>query len=60
MTGRPKRPAPRVVDIVAPTYQPSKEELEEDMRVDASFEEAVSALAQPVEINYVPRPRDRR
>ena len=60
MTGRPKRPAPRVVDIVAPTYQPSKEERDEDMRVDASFEEAVSALAQPVEINYVPRPRDRR
>ena len=55
----PKRP-PRMVDIVAPTYQPSKEELEEDVRVDASFEEAVDALAQPVKINYIPRPKARR
>ena len=27
---------PRIVDVVAPTYQPSKAELEEDMRVRAS------------------------
>ena len=54
-----KRPRP-VVDIVSPTYQPSKAELEEDVRVRATFEEAVAALARPVEINYVPRPRPRR
>ena len=24
---------PRIVDVVAPTYQPSKAELEEDMRI---------------------------
>ena len=29
---------PRIVDVVAPTYQPSKAELEEDMRVRATFE----------------------
>lgn len=52
----PKRPPPRQVDIVKPTYQPSKAELNEDVRVNATFEEAVDALTRPVEINYVPRP----
>ena len=59
MTDRPKTPPPRIVDVVAPTYQPSKAELEEDMRVRATFEEAVSALAQPVTVNYIPRPKRR-
>ena len=40
----PKRPPPRQVDIVKPTYQPSKAELNEDVRVNATFEEAVDAL----------------
>ena len=53
----PKRPTPRIVDIVAPTYQPSKSELEADMRVDAAFEAAVEALTRPVEIRYIPRPK---
>ena len=44
------------MDIVKPTYQPSKAELNEDVRVNATFEEAVDALTRPVEINYVPRP----
>ena len=34
---------PRIVDVVAPTYQPSKTELEEDMRVRATFEEVSGA-----------------
>ena len=55
----PKRPPPRQVDIVKPTYQPSKAELNEDVRVNATFEEAVDALTRPVEINYVPRPSRR-
>ena len=57
----PKRSPRRQLDIVKPTYQPSKAELSEDVRVDAMFEEAVDALTRPVEINYVPRParRDR-
>ena len=28
----------------------------EDVRVNATFEEAIDALTRPVEINYVPRP----
>ncbi|MXZ28281.1 MAG: hypothetical protein F4222_13410 [Gammaproteobacteria bacterium] len=39
---------PRIVNIAASDYQPSKAELEEDMRVSMSFEKAVEILAQPV------------
>ena len=59
MTSQPKRQPPPQVDIVKPTYQPSKAELEEDVRVNATFEEAVSALTRPVQVNYIPRPRKR-
>lgn len=56
--GKPKnRPDPPEVEIVRPAYQPSKAELEEDMRVDATFEEAIQALARPVRVRYVPRPK---
>ena len=47
----------RVVEVVRSSYQPSKEELEADARVEATFEEAVAALCQPVEIRHVTRPR---
>ena len=47
------------LEIVRPTYQPSKAELEEDLRVEATFEEAVKALARPVRIRYVSRPPKR-
>ena len=57
---KPPTAAPQVVDVVAPTCQPSKEELEEDIRVRATFEQAVAALARRVVINYVPRPMRRR
>ena len=45
----------REVEIVSPSCQPSKDELEEDLRVNASFEEAVDALTQPVSIRYIHR-----
>ena len=47
---------PRTVTLVRSDYRPSKAELEEDMRVDATFEEAVESLIQPVNIRCVPRP----
>ena len=47
----------RAVEIVSPSYQPSKAELEEDMRVNATFEEAVDALTMPVNIRYIHRPK---
>ena len=52
----PTKTKPRTVEIVQSSYQPSKAELEEDMRVEATFEEAVDALTQPVKIDYVDRP----
>ena len=50
---------PPVLELAHPSYQPSKAELDEDLRVDATFEEAVQALAQPVKIRYVKRPRQK-
>ncbi|MCY4591059.1 MAG: hypothetical protein OXE86_11005 [Alphaproteobacteria bacterium] len=43
-----------------PSYQPSKAELKEDVRLDATFEEAVDALAQPVSIRHIARPEPGR
>ncbi len=37
-------PKPRIVEIVRSCYQPSKEELEQDVRVDSPFEEVEEAL----------------
>ena len=50
------RPEPVEVEIARSTYQPSKAELEEDMRVNASFEEAIDALVMPARIKRVPAP----
>ena len=47
---------PRDVEVAHPSYQPSKAELEADMRVNASFEEAVDALTRPVRMRYVEKP----
>ena len=54
---KPAPPAPREVELLHPSYQPSTAELDEDLRVDATFEEAVQALAQPVRVSYVKYPR---
>ena len=56
---RSEQPSPREVEIVRPDYQPSKAELEANTRVDATFEEAVQALLQPVRIRYIKRPKRR-
>ncbi|MDE0201344.1 MAG: hypothetical protein OXK73_02790 [Rhodospirillaceae bacterium] len=55
MTTKPKA---REVEIVSPDYQPSAAELEEDVRVEATFDEAVDALTRPVSIRYVDSPKD--
>ena len=47
------------VEIVNPDYQPSKAELEEDARLDATFEEAVKALTRPVRIKHIDSPKSR-
>ena len=57
---KPAPPAPREVELLHPSYQPSKAELEEDLRVDATFEEAVRALARPAKVSYVKYRKRRR
>ena len=48
----------RVVEIVRSDYQPSKEELEEDMSIESTFEELAKVAVQPVTIRYIPRPKN--
>ncbi len=60
MTAEKRRPEPREVEIVKPDYQPSAAELAEDVRVEATFDEAVDALTKPVSIRYVTRPGEGR
>ena len=43
------------VEIVNSDYQPRVAELEEDMRLVATFEEAVQALTKPVRVKYIDR-----
>ena len=53
MTDKPKL---RDVEIVRPDYQPSKADLEADLRVEATFDEAVEALTKSVTVRRVIRP----
>ena len=50
-----------VVELKHSSYQPSKAELEEDMRIDASPEELARALGRQVEVRHSkPAPSKRR
>lgn len=51
------RPKPREIELVHPSYQPSKAELEEDVRIDATPEEVLDAMLEPVKIRCIPRPK---
>ena len=44
-----------VVEVVKPSYQPSKADLEADLRVPATFKDAIKALVRPVKIRYIRR-----
>lgn len=52
-----EKPEPREVEIVHPDCQPTVAELNQDMRVDATFDEAVDALTNSVKIRYIDRPK---
>ena len=56
---RLRKPEPVEVEMVPSTYQPTKAELEEDLRVNVSFEDALDALVMPVKIKRVSRPPQR-
>ena len=55
-----KQPQPRTVDVVDPSYQPSRSELREDLRINATFEELAKAVVQPVKVRYVKPPKRKR
>ena len=57
MTDTPKRTPPRVVEIVDPSYQPSKADMEEEFDVPPmTLEEAARRVLEPVEVRTIPRP----
>ncbi len=43
----------RTVEIVHQSYQPSKAELEADVRLKGTFKQAIQALLRPVRIRRV-------
>ena len=47
-----KKPAKPVVKLRHSSYQPSKSELNEDMRVDASPEDIARAVGRQVEVRH--------
>ena len=56
----PAKPTPPEVQIVNQSYQPSKAELDADLRIKGTFKEAIQAVLRPVRIRRVrPRPRSR-
>ena len=57
---KPSSPRRRVVEVMHPHYQPTQAELEEDVRIDAPFEDVVRALTRPVELRYVKPDRPRK
>ncbi len=43
----------QTITLAHPSYQPSKAELEKDMRVDVTFQELTKAVVSPVTIRHV-------
>ena len=54
----PTKQTPPEVRIVHQSYQPSKAELDADLRIKGTFKQAIQALLRPVRIRRVrPKPR---
>ncbi len=60
MAKKPEQPPTRTVDVVDPSYQPNREQLREDLRVDATFEELSKVVVQPVKVRYVKPTKPKR
>ena len=52
-------PVPREVEVVHPSYQPSKAEMGEPIEFPPGTtpEDLARAVMQPVKVRYIPRPR---
>ena len=56
----PAKQTPPEVQIVHQAYQPSKAELDADLRIKGTFKQAIQALFRPVRIRRLrPKPRSR-
>ena len=55
--GQPVPPRKRTVEIPDSSYQPSKAELEEPVRIEGTFNDLMRALTAPVELKRVKRPK---
>ena len=60
MPKKPKQPQIRTVDVVDPSYQPSRAELRKDLRLDATFKEMAKAVVQPVKVRHVKPTKPKR
>ena len=60
MKKRKHNPDHPTIELVKDAYQPTKAELENDVRVEAEFEELARALVQPVNVRWISKPRNRR
>ena len=49
----------RKVKLVKSSYQPTKAELDEKVKLSCSFDELVQTILQPVDIEWVDRPERR-
>ena len=56
MTAETRKP-PKELKIVHPSYQPSKAELEEDLRIKSTPAKLVKAVVQDVSIRYKRKPK---
>ncbi|MXX59826.1 MAG: hypothetical protein F4246_03040 [Rhodothermaceae bacterium] len=54
---KPRKDLP-VATLKASSYQPNAKELREDLRVDVSFDQALSALVTPVKIKTKRQQKD--
>ena len=57
---RAKENSPKTVELVKSSYQPTKAEMEEDFRINATPEEIADALLAPVKGRWIDKPRQRR
>lgn len=55
-----KQPEPPNVRLIHHSYQPSKAKLEQDHRVDATFEEIAKAVTRTVKVEFYKPPKRRR
>ena len=64
---QPEKPAPRTVELVRSSYQPTQAELKEELDIEVpgdTLEEKLSfagrALTETVNIRWIDKPRNRR